>query len=137
MMRSSLARAQMMRWTPPGDLNGIEVPKSSRCVITNQTGGIRREEYNYSFRPGKIRFRNRDLRPSGTRCYLGLTPSEHSSGLRRRLGRISKQGDVYLRTLLIHGARAVLVAAQRKPNPDRFFAWALQLQRRCGNNKAT
>ena len=27
-------KAQMMRWTPPGDMNGIEVPKSSRCVIT-------------------------------------------------------------------------------------------------------
>jgi transposase len=38
--------------------------------------------------------------------YLGLTPREHSSGLRRRLGRISKQGDVYLRTLWIHGGRS-------------------------------
>lgn len=68
--------------------------------------------------------------------YLGLTPREYSSGLRHRLGRISKLGDVYLRTLLIHGARAVLVAAQSKTNPDRFRAWALDLQRRCGNNKA-
>jgi transposase len=40
--------------------------------------------------------------------YLGLTPREHSSGLRRRLGAISKQGDTYLRMLLIHGARVVL-----------------------------
>jgi transposase len=77
--------------------------------------------------------------PSGRHfaAYLGLTPRGHSSGSRRRLGRISKQGDVYLRTLLIHGARAVRVAAGSKSNPDRFFAWALQLQRRCGNNKAT
>ena len=67
--------------------------------------------------------------------YLGLTPREYSSGLRHRLGRISKHGDVYLRTLLIHGARAVLVGAQTKTNPDRFRTWALQLQRRCGNNK--
>jgi len=76
--------------------------------------------------------------PSGRHfaCYLGLTPREHSSGSRRRLGRISKQGDVYLRTLLIHGARAVLIAAQSKSSPDRFRAWALQLQRRSGNNKA-
>ena len=36
--------------------------------------------------------------------YLGLTPREHSSGNTRRLGRISKRGDVYLRTLLVHGA---------------------------------
>jgi transposase len=76
--------------------------------------------------------------PSGRHfaAYLGLTPSEHSSGLRRRLGRISKHGDVYLRTLLIHGARAVLVAAQRQSNPRGLHLWGLQLQRRLGNNKA-
>ncbi|HEY0723461.1 MAG TPA: IS110 family transposase [Pyrinomonadaceae bacterium] len=69
-------------------------------------------------------------------CYLGLTPREHSSGSRRRLGRISKQGDVYLRTLLIHGARAVLVAARLSAPPDRLRAWGLELQRRCGYSKA-
>jgi transposase len=76
--------------------------------------------------------------PSGRHfaAYLGLTPSEHSSGLRRRLGRISKHGDVYLRTLLIHGARAVLVAAQRQSTPKGLHLWGLQLQRRIGNNKA-
>jgi transposase len=37
--------------------------------------------------------------------YLGLTPREYSSGLRHRLGRISKRGDAYVRMLLIHGAR--------------------------------
>jgi transposase len=76
--------------------------------------------------------------PSGRHfaAYLGLTPSEHSSGLRRRLGRISKHGDVYLRTLLIHGARAVLMAAQRQSNPRGLHLWGLQLQRRIGNNKS-
>jgi transposase len=76
--------------------------------------------------------------PSGRHfaCYLGLTPREHSSGGRRRLGRISKQGDVYLRMLLIHGARAVLQGAQPQASPDRFRAWALDLQRRRGHNKA-
>jgi transposase len=38
--------------------------------------------------------------------WLGLVPRQHSSGGTRRLGRITKRGDVYLRTLLIHGARA-------------------------------
>jgi transposase len=76
--------------------------------------------------------------PSGRHfaAYLGLTPREHSSGSRRRLGRISKQGDVYLRTLLIHGARAVLIGAASQSNPDRFRAWARELQRRRGHNKA-
>jgi len=73
--------------------------------------------------------------------WIGLTSREHSSGERRRLGRISKQGDPYLRTLLIHGARAVLLAArsaQRRGSPlDRLRAWALDVQERRGHNKAT
>ena len=40
-------------------------------------------------------------------AFLGLTPTEHSSGERRFLGRISKRGDRYLRMLLVHGARSV------------------------------
>lgn len=70
--------------------------------------------------------------------YVGLTPREHSSGLRRHLGRISKRGDVYLRSLLIHGARAALAAAKRPTAapPDRLRAWALELADRVGNNKA-
>ena len=72
--------------------------------------------------------------------WLGLTSREHSSAERRRLGRISKQGDPYLRTLLVHGARAVLLAArsaQRKGSPiDRLRGWALDLQERRGHNKA-
>jgi len=43
--------------------------------------------------------------------WFGLTPKEHSSGMTRRLGRISKRGDRYLRMLLTHGARSVLRAA--------------------------
>ena len=45
--------------------------------------------------------------------WLGLTPRESSTGGRRYLGRISKRGDVYLRCLLAHGARAVLRSALR------------------------
>lgn len=76
--------------------------------------------------------------PSGRHfaAYLGLTPREHSSGSRRRLGRISKQGDVYLRTLLIHGARSVLIRARSSADPDHFRKWGLELQKRCGHNKA-
>ncbi len=73
--------------------------------------------------------------------WLGLTPREHSSGGRRRLGGITKQGDVYLRTLLTHGARAVLQAARRRvraghPVP-RLQHWALSVNARRGGNKAT
>lgn len=69
--------------------------------------------------------------------FLGLTPKERSSGQTRRLGAISKHGDVYLRTLLIHGARTVLVAAKRLKHPDRLRTWALHVHQQRGANKAT
>jgi len=76
--------------------------------------------------------------PSGRHfaSYLGLTPREHSSGLIRRLGAISKRGDVYLRMLLTHGARSVLWNARSKRQPDRLRAWALEIQSHRGHNKA-
>ena len=49
--------------------------------------------------------------------WFGLTPKEHSSGSTRRLGRISKRGDRYLRMLLTHGARSVLRAATVARSP--------------------
>jgi transposase len=67
---------------------------------------------------------------------LGLTAKEESSGTRRRLGAISKQGDVYLRMLLIHGARSVLWSATAKSAPDRLRDWARRTQERRGHNVA-
>jgi transposase len=73
--------------------------------------------------------------------WLGLTPREYSSGAHRRLGGISKRGDVYLRCLLTHGARAVLHAAHRRTKTreplTRLHQWALTVQTRRGHNKAT
>ena len=76
--------------------------------------------------------------PSGRHLasYLGLTPRERSSGGKRWLGGISKRGDAYLRTLLIHGARAVLAWAKRKGPKGRLDQWALDIDRRRGPNKA-
>jgi transposase len=76
--------------------------------------------------------------PSGRHfaSYLGLTPREHSSGSSRHLGAISKRGDRYLRTLLAHGARAVLWHSKRLEHPDRLRAWALHLEATRGHNKA-
>jgi transposase len=76
--------------------------------------------------------------PSGRHfaSSLGLTPKEHSSGLRRRLGAISKRGDTYLRTLLIAGARSFLLSAHRTKRPHRLQEWALEIERRRGRNRA-
>ncbi len=76
--------------------------------------------------------------PSARRfgSYLGLTPRVHATAQKRRLGHISKQGDEYLRWLLIHGARSCLLAAKRVHNPSPLYTWALQVEKRRGHNRA-
>jgi len=72
-------------------------------------------------------------------AWLGLVPREHSSGQQRRLGAITKRGDAYLRTLLIHGGRAVLRSALTRRRAGRELeplqVWALEVQQRQGHNK--
>jgi transposase len=75
-------------------------------------------------------------------AWLGITPRESSSGHRRQLGRITKRGDVYLRMLIIHGARSVLARAKTLARSgtqslSRLHRWALKLEQRIGHNKAT
>jgi transposase len=67
-------------------------------------------------------------------AWLGLVPRQYSSGGKQRLGHISKRGDVYLRTLLIHGARSVLRLTGRRT--DAKSCWAERLKQRRGNNIA-
>ncbi len=73
--------------------------------------------------------------------WFGLTPKESSSGTTRRLGRISKRGDRYLRMLLTHGARSVLRAATvadcSGKTIDPLRRWALTVQGRTNHNRAT
>ncbi|WP_349770723.1 transposase [Steroidobacter cummioxidans] len=70
-----------------------------------------------------------------------MAPKEYSSGQTRRIGRISKRGDHYLRTLLVHGARAVIAHAQRAvqngQSVDALRRWALSVRQRRNQNKAT
>lgn len=68
-------------------------------------------------------------------AWLGLVPSQHSSGGKERLGHISKRGDTYLRTLLIHGARSVINHCEGKD--DRRSQWVNQLSKRRNRNIAT
>ncbi len=70
-------------------------------------------------------------------AWLGLVPREHSSGHQRRLGRITKRGDAYLRTLLIHGARAVLRAAAVKQRAGQLLDRLQQGHWRYSSAKAT
>ena len=50
-------------------------------------------------------------------AWIGLVPSQYSTGGKSRLGHISKRGDAYLRNLLVQGARSVLQQRQRAPGP--------------------
>ncbi|WP_241188823.1 IS110-like element IS5708 family transposase, partial [Escherichia coli] len=63
-------------------------------------------------------------------AWLGLTPSQYSSGGKSKLGRITKAGDAYLRTLLVQGARSVMVGAENRT--DSFSRWVCSLIGRRG-----
>jgi transposase len=67
-------------------------------------------------------------------AWLGLVPRQHSTGGKTRLGRITKRGDAYLRTLLMLGARAVLQNAAHKA--DRLSRWAVAVRERRGYHRA-
>jgi len=68
-------------------------------------------------------------------AWLGLVPRQHSSGDRRVMMGISKRGSQHLRTLLVHGARAVVRTAVRKN--DSRSRWVNELRQRRGYNRAT
>jgi transposase len=63
-------------------------------------------------------------------AWLGLVPGQYSSGGKTRLGRITKAGDPYLRSLLVMGAKAMLNAAKAKT--DSVSRWAVGLAERRG-----
>lgn len=68
-------------------------------------------------------------------AWLGLVPRQYSTGGKTILGSISKRGDRYLRTNLIHGARSVLAKVDGKT--DARSRWLQQLKSRVGMNKAS
>lgn len=68
-------------------------------------------------------------------AWLGLVPRQSSTGGRSKLLGISKRGDVYLRQLIIHGARSILLTVDRKT--DRTSRWATTLKGRRHANIAT
>jgi transposase len=68
-------------------------------------------------------------------AWLGMVPRHDGTGGNVRMGKISKRGDVYLRTLLIHGARATIRHVERKPGP--VDGWLGNLLARRHKNIAT
>ncbi|MCF6266370.1 MAG: IS110 family transposase [Desulfuromusa sp.] len=78
---------------------------------------------------GSAYSRGRDVSAS-----LGLVPRQHSSGGKDNLLGISKRGDKYMRSLLVHGARAVVIQAARKD--DSLSRWINRIREKRGWNKA-
>jgi len=68
-------------------------------------------------------------------AWLGLVPRQHSTGGKPKLMGISKRGDVYLRKLLIHGARSAVRYADKRG--DRRSRWVVEVEGRRGRNIAT
>lgn len=68
-------------------------------------------------------------------AWLGIVPSQHSSGGKTNLGRITKRGDEYLRTLLIQGAKSAVMRAPKRD--DATSRWLVQLTARVGWQKAS
>lgn len=67
-------------------------------------------------------------------AWLGLVPRQHSTGGKTRLLGLSKRGNKHLRTLLIHGGRAVMMNTGKKKDPRSI--WAEKLKEKVGMNKA-
>jgi transposase len=66
--------------------------------------------------------------------WIGLVPSQDSSGGKTRLGRITKRGDTYLRTLLVQAAKSAVMTAHKRSDP--ISQWVARLKERAGWQKA-
>jgi transposase len=67
-------------------------------------------------------------------AWLGIVPRQHSSGGKTQLGRITRRGDSYLRSLLVQGAKSAVLTAHKRD--DAISRWALALRERSGWQKA-
>jgi hypothetical protein len=100
-------------------LGGVEEHKSSEKSLLCRSNGRRLQAIQERF---------------AVCCLAGLTPRQNSSGGKSSLGSIIKRGDSYLRTLLIQGAKAVVLTG--KYNLDLISQWAISLRQRAGWQKA-
>jgi transposase len=69
-------------------------------------------------------------------AWLGLVPRQNTTGGNIRLGRITKRGDSYLRQLLVHGGRSVLITAKRRPEETAFAKKINRISNERGSMKA-
>lgn len=99
--------------------------QARRLMKLRGVGPITATALSAALGDGKSFKKGRDFAAS-----LGLTPKQHSTGGKERLLGISKRGDPYLRTLLVHGARAVVAAVKRNHKGDELSRWIEQMSAR-------
>lgn len=99
-----------------------EDPQARRLMQLRGVGPITATALSAALGDGNDFKKGRDFAAS-----LGLTPKQHSTGGKERLLGISKRGDPYLRTLLVHGARAVVAAVKRNHRGDELSQWIEQM----------
>jgi transposase len=107
----------------------VSDPASQRLMQLNGIGQVTATALTASIGNGHDFKNGRQLA-----AWLGLVPGRHGSGGKTRLGRITKAGDRYLRTLLVMGARSLLLLAPAKT--DAFSRWVVALAARVGYGKA-
>jgi transposase len=103
-----------------------------RTAVVSQIRGLLLDR---GFAFAKSITRARRLIPDILADWVGLVPRQFSSGDRNVLMGISKRGSQHLRSLLVHGARAVVRTAPNKTDPNN--QWVNQLRERRGFNRAT
>lgn len=116
-------------YTRQVEVHGRQNERTRRLQTLPGFGPIVASVFASAVGDGKAFRRGRDVSAS-----LGLVPRQHSSGGKEVLLGISKRGDKYLRSLLIHGARSVARHAQNKTDP--LSRWVNRLRERRGINKA-
>jgi transposase len=116
-------------YTRQVEVHGRQNERTRRLQTLPGFGPIVASVFASAVGDGKAFRRGRDVSAS-----LGLVPRQHSSGGKEVLLGISKRGDKYLRSLLIHGARSVVRHAQNKTDP--LSRWVNTLRERRGINKA-
>jgi len=109
------------------------IQRTDHCAIVSSVPGI--GVINASALVASIDKGQAFNNPREFAVWLGLTPRQFASGEKSRNGGISKRGDRYLRTQLIHAARAAKKWSRKRD--DQLSLWIKQLEARVGVHKAT
>ena len=134
-----IALASLLHDESPGALRRPHfMPRAKHVIYLHMIGAPSQLDL-YDEKPELVKLHNQPCPPEVTKgrdfaAWLGLVPQQRSTGDRTILGRISKRGDGYLRSLQTQGARSFLIHAHQYKG-DRLAEWALRLSQGRHHNK--